>query len=73
MITVKEAVSLGALLLGFKMWHDLISYIHHRERMRAYRYLVTEGMALVRLAASSGLWQPNEVSAVSRGRRRERE
>ena len=55
MINVNDAVSVGILLLGFKAWHDLLIYAHHRERMRAYRYLVHEGMALVRTALDASL------------------
>ena len=55
MITIRDALSVGILMFGMKVWHDIVRYIHHRERMEAYRFLVREGMTLVRLAAETGL------------------
>tara|TARA_B110000046_G_scaffold34837_2_gene37861 strand:- start:898 stop:1116 length:219 start_codon:yes stop_codon:yes gene_type:complete len=55
MITFGDTVSVGVLMFGFKVWHDIVLYIRHRERMQAYRFLVQEGMALVRLAAETGM------------------
>ena len=44
----------GGVVIGVKMWHDILHLMYHRERMRVCKTLLTEGASLVRLAIERG-------------------
>ena len=69
MIALRDIGTVGAMAIGLKIWHDLITFFHHRERVRAYQYLVGEGMALVRLALQSSVQGENTQTATRHRRR----
>jgi hypothetical protein len=69
MIALRDLGAISAMAIGLKVWHDLIAFFHHRERVRAYQYLIGEGMALIRLALQSSV-QGENAHTGTRNRRR---
>ena len=47
-------VATCAVLVGVRVWYDIVQFLYFRERMRIYKTVAAEGVGVVRLAIERG-------------------